>query len=90
MPPDVKSGRVRTLLTLGKRQAAEFRGRFIGTVRPVLWEKVERKNGLPRWSGLTDNYIRVSSPSRQSLANSITPARLTGQRDGMTHARVLE
>ena len=90
VPPDVKSGRVRTLLTLGKRQAAEFRGRFIGTVRPVLWEKVERKNGLPRWSGLTDNYIRVSSPSRQSLANSITPARLTGQRDGMTHARVLE
>ena len=88
--PDVKSSRVQTLLTLGKHQAAEFRARFIGSVRPVLWERAERTNGSSRWSGLTDNYIRVSSRSSQNLANTITPARLTRQRDGLTHARVLD
>ena len=88
--PHVKSHRVDTMLTLGKRQATEFRGRFVGTVRPVLWERAERVNGSSRWSGLTDNYIRVSSRSSRKLANSITPARLTRQRDGLTYATVLE
>ena len=88
--PDVKSSRVHALLTLGEHQAAEFRRGLIGTVRPVLWERAVRANGSSLWSGLTDNYIRVSSRSGRSLANRITPARLTGQGDGLTYARVLE
>ena len=88
--PNVKSDRVHALLTLSKHKAAEFRRRFIGTVRPVLWERAERANGASRWSGLTDNYIRVSSRSNLSLANSVTPARLTMHRGGLTYARVLE
>ena len=58
------------------------RTRFIGSTRPVLWEGAGRQlTDQPDstiWSGLTDNYLRVTAraPSGLDLGNRITPVRL--------------
>jgi hypothetical protein len=41
----------------------------------VLWEPARRPD-VPAWSGLTDNYIRVSAQDPGALGNVITGARL--------------
>lgn len=73
---EAKAQRVRTLMGLGEAHEARFRSRFIGDVRPVLWEEARESDGPTMWSGLTDNYIRVRTLSPQPLANKITRARL--------------
>ena len=55
----------------------EFRDSMKGQVRPVLWETARlTDDGIMLWSGLTDNYVRVSADSGAELGNHITPARL--------------
>ncbi len=49
----VRAERAAELRTLASQHGAEHRRRFIGTVRPVVWERGSRLNGL------TDNYLRV-------------------------------
>ena len=50
--------------------------------RPVLWEGKGVKTGINqlRWSGYTDNYLRVETnvPQQNNLENKITPANITG------------
>ncbi len=54
-----------------------FRARMRGNVRPVLWETARPVgNGTMLWSGLTDNYVRVSTEGNTELGNNITRARL--------------
>ena len=49
----------------------------LGQVRMVLWERSTSKEGYGwRFSGLTDNYQRVSAISHRDLVNEITWARL--------------
>ena len=45
----------------------------------MLWEtaRSEPVGSAMRWSGLTDNYVRVHVHTDRDLANSITDARLT-------------
>ena len=74
VPPQVKSERVGRLIELSKERATDYRGRFVGTSRQVLWES--HKSG--KWVGLTDNYIRVTARSDRELANEITWARIVG------------
>ena len=85
----IKSGRVGRLLALGSTQASEFRARYIGRVRPVLWESRRQNNGSGHWSGLTDNYIRVVAPSDRWLRDEITMARLVEQKEDLVCAQVL-
>ena len=89
VPSDVKSQRVHALLRLVDTQAVEFRRRFLGKVRPVLWEETKAINGLTYWSGLTDNYIRVLGRSSRQLGNQITPARLWAQKEDLVYTQVL-
>ena len=66
---------------LSQQSAMNYRGQFLGTTRPVLWEN-EVSSGV--WSGLTDNYLRVFSHIPQSssrLANQVSVVRLTGLSD---------
>jgi threonylcarbamoyladenosine tRNA methylthiotransferase MtaB len=72
---DVRKARMDALLDLADRLARRFRERHQGSVRPVLWEETRDIDGVPRWSGLTDNYIRVYAPG-DGLFNRITPVRL--------------
>jgi threonylcarbamoyladenosine tRNA methylthiotransferase MtaB len=72
VPPQVKSERVQQLIAQSKVQEAKHRDKFLGTVRPVLWES-RKSDG---WVGLTDNYLRASTNSDRDLGNRITQARL--------------
>jgi threonylcarbamoyladenosine tRNA methylthiotransferase MtaB len=73
--------RVDALAAVAQRTGEAVRRSFLGDVRPVLWETLERPaNGVgPLWSGLTDNYLRVqtTAPAGLNLENRITSARLT-------------
>jgi threonylcarbamoyladenosine tRNA methylthiotransferase MtaB len=68
--------RVRELTELDAQLGAAVRASFLGQVRPVLWES---RAGGATWSGLTDNYLRVSTTTTPDLElrNRITPTLLT-------------
>ena len=61
----------------------EFRDLMEGKARPVLWETAKPVgDGTVLWSGLTDNYVRVSARGGAELGNTVTLAklgRLTGK-----------
>ncbi len=76
-PEPVKKARTAQMLQVAKKGFMAFRYGQLGQTRPVLWESVRVREGIPKWSGLTDNYIRVFTNSRQDLSNTITPAQLT-------------
>ena len=83
-----KAIRSRELIDLGASHAEAFRKALVGTTRNVLWETRRTSADGPEWSGLTDNYVRVLTPSQDELRNIVTPAHLT-MADGMVlHARV--
>ncbi len=75
LPNMVKKERTRQMIALGKKLSHQFHNRYEGTVRSVLWESTigADKNGL-RWTGYTDNYIRVTTSGPPELANRVTPA----------------
>ncbi|MDY6826051.1 MAG: tRNA (N(6)-L-threonylcarbamoyladenosine(37)-C(2))-methylthiotransferase MtaB [Bacillota bacterium] len=53
---DVKEERSKEMIALGEKMASNFRQQFLGTVQPVLVEKVEPY----QWAeGLTPRYLRV-------------------------------
>ena len=87
--PETKSRRMQKLLSLSKRHAAAFRRRFLGTVRPVLWEGPKETVGPDWWVGLTDNYIRILGHSSRPLTNELSPARLQRQKEDLVIAQVL-
>ncbi len=70
----VKKERMARLLALSDTLSATHHRRFVGQTRPVLFEAREPDG---RWSGLTDNYIRVLAPSATDLHNRILPTRLS-------------
>lgn len=77
--PRVRRDRAQQMTQMARRSSEAFRQQFIGRVLPVLWED-RRADG--RWSGLTDNYIRVVAESEQALSNTICSVRLLALDDG--------
>jgi threonylcarbamoyladenosine tRNA methylthiotransferase MtaB len=69
-----KKQRSDTMLTLAEESARNFRQRFSGRTMPVLWE---RRTGDYTWSGVTGNYLRVFTESKEDLSNRLTPVILT-------------
>ena len=94
VPGSIVKERGRRMLALGDRLEQGFNGRFIGTTLPVLWESGEPAGNGLRWSGLTDNYIRVTTdtPVGTDLTNSVTdttilatvPSGVVGTIDGVS------
>lgn len=85
VPMDVRRERTREIIALGESLSATFHQQFEGSTRAVLWERSTGADsrGL-KWSGYTDNYIRVIANGPADLFNRITPATLvTGQADHM-------
>ena len=73
--PQEKHARSQRLIALSERKHRAFCQRFVGTVRPVLWEHA--REGQPM-QGFTDNYVRVELPAdHQALDNTITSITLT-------------
>ena len=57
--------------------------RFLGQVRPVLWESWRPHDGKRKWFGFTDNYLRVTVVTGASvdLKNRILPTKLVSLAD---------
>jgi len=83
----VKKGRSQKMLTLAQRSASEFRKQFLGRTMPVLWEK-ETEPGT--WSGLTNNYIRVFTRTRDDLTNRLLPTRLVAEHNHWLMGEVID
>ncbi len=81
VPTIVKKARGQRLRTIIERTGEVERQRFVGTVRPVLFEgegqPLTDEAGL-LWSGLTDNYLRVATvvPEGIDLHNCLLPIHL--------------
>ena len=65
VPPEVKKERMARLLALSDELAHAYHQRFVGRTMDVLWEDREPDG---RWSGLTDNYIRVLTTTDDECA----------------------
>jgi len=78
MAPRVQEGtrkkRSQIMLRLAQESAQSFRSKFLGRSLTVLWEE-EKGNDI--WTGLSDNYIRVFTKSKEQLHNRLLPVRLT-------------
>jgi threonylcarbamoyladenosine tRNA methylthiotransferase MtaB len=79
IPHQVRTARARQVKAIARQSGIAFRQQFVGQVLPVLWERRRVKG---RWSGLTDNYIRVYVRSDVELARTCRRARLLGLEDG--------
>ncbi len=100
VPGSVSRERSRRVIELGARQERVFNNRFVGSVLPVLWEERDELDTQLRWSGLTDNYIRVVTETEPDvdLTNRVTATRLIttipggtlGEIDGVTVPRMIE
>ncbi len=64
---EAKRARVERMCAIAKQSADAFRRHFIGRTMDVLWEAKRAE----KWSGLTDNYIRVWTTSHEYLSNRI-------------------
>lgn len=67
-----KEARRKRMQAVANSAARAFAERFIGRTMQVLWETRDRG----RWSGYTDNYIRVMAESNANLHNRILRAEL--------------
>ncbi len=79
VPHDVRDERAQRMRELGADLRHHFKTRFLDRELDVLWEK-QWQDG--RWTGWTDNYIRVVASAERDLCNRITPARLRALRKG--------
>jgi threonylcarbamoyladenosine tRNA methylthiotransferase MtaB len=87
--PELMAGRGQRMHTLGARLEHAFRRRFVGRTMEVLWESDEPHGDGYLWSGLTDNYLRVSAPGRSGLRNKITPVHLIADAPGGLAGRIV-
>ena len=77
--PREKRRRAAEMSEAAEKGFLAYREGLTGQTRRVLWETARPVDGgLPMWSGLTDNYVRVSTWTSDDLTNRITPARLAG------------
>jgi len=82
--PAVAQERSNRMHELAQELTSRFQRRFIGRTLPVLWEAAEpRAEGL-RWSGLSDNYIRVvtDAPVGLDLHNRVTDTQIMESNPG--------
>jgi threonylcarbamoyladenosine tRNA methylthiotransferase MtaB len=72
----VKKQRAVEMINEAKQGFQKFRLGQLGRTRPVLWEAKRTAGPIPLWSGLTDNYIRVTAQDQRELRNRITQGQL--------------
>lgn len=82
VPRGVRRARSARLRKLSNLKSTAFRSRFVGTVRPVLWERSRKRDHM---SGLTDNYIRMRRPYDAARAGTIEYVRLGAAESALAH-----
>ncbi|MDX1663373.1 MAG: tRNA (N(6)-L-threonylcarbamoyladenosine(37)-C(2))-methylthiotransferase MtaB [Candidatus Promineifilaceae bacterium] len=85
LPKAVRKARAQEMIALGERLGLAFHRTYEGRTMDVLWEGMSGADGRgTRWTGYTDNYIRVAASGPPDLSNTITAVRLEeAQADGM-------
>lgn len=81
VPQKVKTERVQRMMELSQSKELEFARRFVGTVRPVLFEQAP--DGHTTMHGFTDNYIKVTAKRDDRLVNRVTPVRIVAVDDDL-------
>ena len=78
IPGPVAQDRSRRLHEIGQQLMSAFHERFLDRHLQVLWENAEAHGSDLRWSGLTDNYIRVltETGADTDLTNEISEIKL--------------
>ena len=76
VPATVKKTRTAEMAEVAKEGFRAFRQQQLGSTRQVLWESPQESGAGRVWTGLTDNYLRVTSNDRRNLRNLVTPALL--------------
>ena len=76
VPVQIKAERARAMRAVASASQRAFSQRFVGGTLEVLWESFQEGHDGTVWSGLTDNYLRVTTRSSANLANRLLPARL--------------
>jgi len=84
LDPQVKKARVKAMLEVAAASERKFQESQLGETLGVVWE--ERRNG--RWSGMTDNYLRVHAESDRDLAGTLGRARLLRLAEGGVEGEV--
>lgn len=87
VPPSIVRARSRMLSELSRAKRLAFYQRYTGRTVPVLFEGKDLEG---RWTGLTDNYIRVAAASARDLSNTFQNVTITGVMDGLAVGRILE
>jgi threonylcarbamoyladenosine tRNA methylthiotransferase MtaB len=90
VPSDVIEGRSRRMHDLGTRLERAFRRRFFGRTMEVLWETGEVNGEGLLWTGLTENYLRVSARGGPGLRNVVTPVRLVAETSGGLMGQIVD
>lgn len=86
VPHHVRDERARRMRELGLRQRRDFSRSFLGQELEVLWEK-QWQDG--RWTGWTDNYLRVVAATDQDVYNRITRTRLLSLENGHLKGEII-
>jgi threonylcarbamoyladenosine tRNA methylthiotransferase MtaB len=78
VPAPLRKERNARLRQVIARSADRYRQSFLGQALPVLWEEANPAvDSTWEMSGLTGNYLRITTRSPENLWNRITPVRLT-------------
>ena len=87
----VVGARMRAMLGVAEELAAAHRRGCFGKVYSVLWEEeTADADGPPRWSGLTETYLRVHTRSWARLLGRPTRARVVAVHDGHVWAEMVD
>lgn len=78
---DVKRVRSRGMRDLINKSAACYQEKFLGEHLMVLWERAKKTNNGWLFSGLSDNYLRVTSSYGVNLYNQISEVKIKGFND---------
>lgn len=73
-----KSLRAGVMINISENKLKEFTDKFIGSVRPVLFEQPQK--GQPM-HGFTDNYIKVLAPYKSEYINRLAMVKLISIND---------
>ena len=90
VPAPVKKRRAAEMAEVAQLGFKAFRQQQLGSTRQVLWESAQGHGRNQVWTGLTDNYLKVTAEGRQNLRNLVTPARLQQLSGDLVTCQVLQ
>ena len=92
VPGNIAQERSKAMHALAARLEQAFQKLQVGWVSEVLWETSEDNEIGLRWSGLSENYVRVvtETPVGVDLTNTIRPVRLLRAAPGAMIGRIEE